>query len=142
MRTGHWSCTGHKAEPVRLHLCRYPKDYVATPKAFTTQLFVATLRSLSRHRVSHLCRDRAPKEACRDRSSHACLRARRRSIVRTGSLVALPRRSCHDTTYSVATQNWKWAVAHPIWSPAPFLSIIHIVKPIENCLITTKANGT
>ena len=93
---------------------------------------VAALKPLSRdsrHRASHLCRDRAPKEACRDRPSHsrACvgprLCAQARLPCTLQSLLSRPH--C-----SVATQDWKWAVAHPILIPCTLFFVQHILNSI------------
>ena len=69
--------------------------------------------ALSRHKVSQLFRDREPKEVCRDRPSlarpHAQVLVRAPDVPDVHTTPLLSQHHC-----SVATQNWKWAVAHPI----------------------------
>ena len=79
-------------------------------KVLVVQHLVVTLKTLV------AMQDRGPKEVCHDRPPPARPRshARRSSIVRAGAraMCAAPLLSRHHC--SVATQNLKWVVAHPV----------------------------
>ena len=130
--------------PTLKHCCRDARGHVSTQTIHDTtppcrdtecpllpQHPVVTLGSLSQHRVSHPCRDRASSIATKHlrrlvttglpRHASACACIGPQSCAQA-CLLCTPQSLLSRHHRNVMTQSWKWAVAHPIRTLHLFLS--------------------